>query len=89
MKKIIRDINLTFVYPPIPDRNFDWQATRSGYDEGEPIGRGRTPVVALADLLDREMELEDEEPEVDPRWDEDQYLDDPRHGQARDLNRGR
>lgn len=31
----------------------------------------------------------DEEPDddFDPRWDEDEYLDDPRRGQARDLNR--
>lgn len=52
--KVIYDIYLSFVHPPIPDRNFDWQATRSKYDQGDPIGRGRTPAVALADLLEQE-----------------------------------
>jgi len=36
-------------------------------------------VVSLQDYA-----VEDEE---DPYWDEDQYLDDPRHGQATGLNR--
>lgn len=58
-KKIIENIQISFVYPPIPDRNFDWQATRKGYDEGDPVGQGRTPLVALADLLEREMERDD------------------------------
>lgn len=58
-RKVIRDINLTFIYPPIPLRDFDWQATRSGYDQGDPLGQGRTPAAALADLLEQEMEAED------------------------------
>lgn len=29
----------------------------------------------------------DELEEVDPRWDEDQWLDDPRRGQAAGINR--
>ncbi len=53
---LVSDIQISFIHPPIPDRNMDWQATRSGYDEGDPIGRGRTPVVALADLLEKEEE---------------------------------
>lgn len=53
---VVRDIHLSFVYPPIPDRSFDWDATRSGYEPGDPIGRGRTPLIALADLLEQEME---------------------------------
>ena len=58
--KIIYDIHLSFEHPPIPaDRNYDWQAIRSNYDQGDPIGRGRTPIVALSDLLAQEMELED------------------------------
>jgi hypothetical protein len=56
--KAVRDIELSFVYPPIPDRNFDWQATRKGWEPGELVGQGRTPIVALADLLEREMEDE-------------------------------
>jgi hypothetical protein len=59
--KVIRDIELSFIYPPIPDRSCDWQATRKGYDEGEPIGRGRTPAIALADLLEQEMDREPDE----------------------------
>ncbi len=30
---------------------------------------------------------ETEDKEVDPRWDEDHHLDDPRHGQAEGINR--
>lgn len=59
VKVVVRDIDLTFIYPPIPDRNFDWQATRSGYDEGDPIVHGRTPVIALADLLEQEIDREE------------------------------
>jgi hypothetical protein len=59
-RKVIYDIRLSFEHPPIPDRNFDWSATRSNYDQGDPIGRGRTPAIALADLLDQEMEAADE-----------------------------
>jgi hypothetical protein len=54
--KVIYDIRLSFEHPPIPDRNFDWSATRSNYDEGSPIGRGRTPAIALAHLLEQEAE---------------------------------
>ena len=57
-KKVVYDIHLTFVYPPIPDRNFDWQATREGWEPGGLVGQGRTPIVALADLLEREMDNE-------------------------------
>lgn len=58
-RKVIRDIELEFVYPPIPLRDFDWRATRKGYEPGEPMGQGRTPVIALADLLEQEMEVEE------------------------------
>ena len=39
-----------------PGRGANWQATRSSYDEGDPIGRGATPQEALADLLEQEEE---------------------------------
>lgn len=58
-RKVIYDIRLSFEHPPIPDRNFDWSATRSNYDAGDPIGRGRTPILALADLLEQEEEGSD------------------------------
>lgn len=54
---VVYDIHLRFVHPPIPDRNYDWEAIRDGYDAGDPIGRGRTPMGALKDLLEQEGEL--------------------------------
>ena len=61
VRKVVYDIHLTFVHPPIPLRDFDWQATRSNFDpeRGRPCGRGRTPLAALADLLEQEMEEDD------------------------------
>lgn len=41
--------------PPIPDRNFDWHATRDGYEPGDPVGSGRNETEALWDLLDKEL----------------------------------
>jgi hypothetical protein len=41
----------TFVYPPIPDRRFDYSARYDGDDEG-PCGWGRTEQEAINDLLD-------------------------------------
>lgn len=57
-------IRTSFVYPPIPDRRFDWHATTDGYDaswEGEetgwvssgPEGWGRTEAEAAADLMEQ------------------------------------
>ena len=45
-----------FIYPPIPVRKFDWQATRGDYDEGDPIGHGETEKEAILDLLEQESE---------------------------------
>lgn len=50
-------VNISFVYPPIPLRQFDWVAT---FDNDEPdddgnwkyIGYGKTKIEALIDLLD-------------------------------------
>jgi regulator of replication initiation timing len=47
-------IKTRFINPPIPIRNFDWEATRDGYDKGDPIGFGRTEELAKADLLEQE-----------------------------------
>lgn len=57
----------SFVYPPIPDRNMDWQATLRDYD-GAPdskgpcsrVGRGPTETAAVADLLCQIDELQSE-----------------------------
>lgn len=49
-------IRTDYVYPPIPDRRFDWSAVDDDtYDGAEdshcPIGRGATEAEAVADLL--------------------------------------
>ena len=43
-------IKTHFVYPPIPDRNFDWSATFDSYEPGNLIGYGPTEEAAIADL---------------------------------------
>lgn len=56
-------IRTDFIYPPIPIRDFDWQAVDSDtYDgEGCPIGFGKTEQEAIDDLL---MQIEDENEEA-------------------------
>lgn len=57
-------IDTTHVYPPIPERRFDWSATLDDYD-GAPdssgpcsfIGRGPTEQAAIDDLV---VQLEEE-----------------------------
>jgi hypothetical protein len=49
-------VRTTFVFPPIPVRDFDWSAvdeeTYDGADDSNcPIGRGPTEEAAVADLL--------------------------------------
>lgn len=43
------------VFPPIPDRRFDWSAVHDEeYDgEGSPIGYGRTEKEAIDDLMEQ------------------------------------
>lgn len=54
-----RIIHVEFIYPPIPDRNFDYQATFDGYDAGDPIGHGPTVERAIEDLHENyEWDLE-------------------------------
>lgn len=52
----IDEIETAFIYPPIPLRGMDWQATRKGYDEGDLIGRGATKQEAIDHLLEQEGE---------------------------------
>ena len=47
----------SFLNPPIPVRNMDWQATREGYDRGDAIGNGETELAAITDLLEQEALL--------------------------------
>jgi len=50
------EIRIDFIYPPIPIRDFDWQATWENdepSDDGQMLhGHGRTPLAAIVDLLD-------------------------------------
>lgn len=51
-------IVITFVYPPIPVRDYDWSAS---WENDEPddeghwrlMGYGKTPLAAIVDLLDQ------------------------------------
>ena len=49
------NIRTKFVYPPIPDRRFDWSAVDDDtYDgPGSPIGTGPTEEAAIADLMEQ------------------------------------
>lgn len=51
-----RKIITTFVYPPIPVRNMDWQAHFDGdepNDDGHMLtGEGATEAEAIADLIE-------------------------------------
>jgi len=48
-KKIVTE----FVYPPIPDRRFDWEAHLDGDEENGPYGYGDTEEKAIQDLRDQ------------------------------------
>ncbi len=39
-----------FVYPPIPQRQFDWAAVFDGYEPGAHVGYGHTEQDAIDDL---------------------------------------
>lgn len=54
-----RKVITTFVFPPIPDRRFDWQAVEAGTEESGPVGNGRTEAEALADLAQHFDEIDD------------------------------
>lgn len=46
----------TFDHPPIPTREMDWSAIDEdtyGGEANDPIGRGRTPLAAVEDLLEQ------------------------------------
>lgn len=42
------------VDPPIPSRQYDWQARRESYEPHDPLGCGPTEAAAIADLLEQE-----------------------------------
>ena len=47
-----RKIVTEYVYPPIPIRTCDWQATFEDYDLGDPVAHGATEAEAIANLID-------------------------------------
>jgi hypothetical protein len=48
--QVMAEIEVSFEYPPIPVRRFDWLAQFKGQEEG-PQGWGRTREGAIADLV--------------------------------------
>ena len=56
----MKPIKTQFIYPPIPIRQYDWEAIREDYDEGDFIGHGETEREAINDLLRQEEEQEDD-----------------------------
>ncbi len=47
---VTRKIITEYVFPPIPNRNFDWSAVTDNYEPGCPIGYGPTEQAAIDDL---------------------------------------
>ena len=48
-------IRTSYVNPPIPVRDFDWQAVLDKYDgdETQPVGHGKNELSAIRDLLEK------------------------------------
>ena len=55
--RLLRKINTEHIYPPIPTRQFDWQATFDGYEPGDSIGTGYTEQEAIDWLIAEESYL--------------------------------
>ena len=47
-------ITTRYIYPPIPDRQFDWCAYYDGEEERGHYGYGRTEEEAITDLTENE-----------------------------------
>ena len=50
------DIKTNYVFPPIADRNFDWEATFEYYEPGDLIGYGSTESAAINDLVEKYLD---------------------------------
>ena len=48
-----KPIHVEYVFPPIPERQFDYRATFDGYEPGDVMGYGATEQEAINDLLDQ------------------------------------
>lgn len=59
-----REIVTSFVYPPIPDRRFDWCAYFKGEEERGDYGWGATEQEAVADFKANYLD-EEGNPHVD------------------------
>ena len=61
----------SYIYSPIPIRQFDWVAVTDDYDGAEdshcPIGWGRTEAEAIADLMEQ-LEDSDQPVTVQNKW---------------------
>lgn len=44
-------IHIEFLYPPIPNRNFDYCAYLEGHEESGNYGYGISPEIAVAELI--------------------------------------
>lgn len=41
------------IYPPIPIRDYDWEAVWEDYDESDVIGYGKTEQEAIDNLIEQ------------------------------------
>lgn len=55
-KKVVAESSIVtrFVHPPIPSREYDWEANREDYDIGDLVGYGPTREAAIEHLLEME-----------------------------------
>lgn len=51
-------IRTSYIYPPIPSRNFDWCAWIDGHEESGQVGYGPTEAAAVMNLKEQ---LDEEE----------------------------
>lgn len=49
-------VHVEHVYPPIPERQYDYLATFDGYEPGDLMGYGRTAVEAVTALKEQDDE---------------------------------
>ena len=54
--RLVRAVHTTHVNPPVPGRQFDWNAVFEGYEPGDSIGHGETEQEATDWLITRDKE---------------------------------
>lgn len=55
--RLLRKIHTTHVRPPVPSRQYNWQAIFDGYEPGDSIGTGATEQEAIDWLIAEEAHL--------------------------------